>query len=301
MFRIIISCLLALPAFCYYPVLCLHGVTGNSGDCTALGNVLRQEHPNTTYVPLKFYENAFSLVGLQTQLEKLVTFVQKIIENDPVFNDGWIMVCHSQGALLCRSLTQYWSEHKIHTLVSLAGPQAGVYGVEFITDNVPFTKYLPGLVDLIENHIYQIFDSPLFNKYLSVADIWHDPYHESDYLSRNKYLPKMNNVIDHPDKTRFKQNFLKLQQAVFYTGDVGVKDLYDDGISPWQTGAWGYWDANKTMLNMTQTEIWKQDTIGLKKLDDAGRLHVQSVKNIRHNDWIRNESIIKQYVLPWLV
>ena len=91
------------------------------------------------------------------------------------------------------------------------------------------------------------------------------------------------------------------EQAVFYTGDVGVKDLYDDGISPWQTGAWGYWDANKTMLNMTQTEIWKQDTIGLKKLDDAGRLHVQSVKNIRHNDWIRNESIIKQYVLPWLV
>jgi len=300
MLQILTLVLLIVPSLCYYPVLCMHGVTSGASDCNTVRDVVTKMHPNTTFVELKFYENALSLVGLQTQLDAMIPFIQKIVENDPVYDNGWIMICHSQGALLCRSLSEYWSGHKIHTLISLAGPQAGVYGVEFLTDNVPFTKYLPHLDKIMVDHIYEIFDSPLFNKYLSVADMWHDPNHMNDFLTRNHYLPKLNNLVNHTDMERFKQNFVTLQQAVFYTGDVGVKDLYDDGIAPWQTGNFGFWDANGTMVNLTDTRIWKEDLIGLRKLDDAGRLHVQSVKGVRHNDWIHNESIIEQYILPWL-
>merc|ERR1719499_2495149 len=120
------------------------------------------------------------------QLERMKPFVENIIsKNATLYENGFNLVCHSQGGLLCRCLAQYWTGHKIRNLISLAGPQMGVYGKEFITDNVPFTKHLPRLDDLIENHIYEIFDSKAFDKYLSVADMWHDPYHEDDFLKRN--------------------------------------------------------------------------------------------------------------------
>jgi len=284
----------------YHPVLCLHGVTSDYRGCDTMGRVVTEQHPNTTFEALKFNGNVRSLKGLQKQLEALKPFVENIVSNNPVYKDGFHLVCHSQGALLCRCLTQYWTGHNIRRLVSLAGPQAGVYGVEFLTDNVPFTKNIPNIDEIVLDHIYDIFDLPAFQEYLSVADMWHDPYHMDDFLERNHFLPVMNNLVSHNDSQTFKMNFVSLDMAVFYTGDMGVGDLYDDGISPWQTGAWGFWDANSNMTNMTETKIWTEDTIGLRKLDEAGRLHVESVKGIRHNTWMLDESTIIEYVLPWL-
>ena len=88
----------------------------------------------------------------------------------------------------------------------------------------------------------------------------------------------------------------RLEKAVFC---VGSGPSYDGGIEPWQTGAWGQWDAGqKTMLNMTQQDFYINDTFGLKTLDESGRLITTIVPGASHSDWTGNEDLIKKWVLP---
>ena len=92
-----------------------------------------------------------------------------------------------------------------------------------------------------------------------------------------------------------KSNFIRLKQAVFF---VGSGKSYDGGIEPWQTGAWGSYNSEGDMINMTSQSFYTSDTFGLKTLDTSGRLNLTVVPGVSHSDWTGNEDIIKQYVIP---
>jgi len=69
-----------------------------------------------------------SWVSLNYQLEHIASYIQDHIAADPtMYADGYHLVCHSQGGLTCRCLTEFMDDHNIDTLVSMAGPQMGVY------------------------------------------------------------------------------------------------------------------------------------------------------------------------------
>lgn len=51
---------------------------------------------------------------------------------------------------------------------------------------------------------------------------------------------------------------------------------------------------------MKGQDIYTEDRIGLKTLDDSGRLHVLTVPGVNHFSWHMNVSIVDDYLLPYL-
>ena len=303
----------------FKPVIMMHGVGSGAGEMSTIRRLLNQTHPGTIATSLPLYENSPDAWDhdLQTQVGGVIDAIRKLIAANPeAYKDGYHLVCKSQGALICRCVIEEMDDHKVDTFVSLAGPQAGVYGTacEFsaeivfclLSSHAILSDWLglltfrgivfdglkiPFFERTTANLAYLIAYNWLGQK-ISVANMWRDPNHLDRYESGNVFLPK---YTEHAN-TRMKENFERLKKAVFC---VGSGPSYDGGIEPWQTGAWGQWDAGqKTMLNMTQQDFYINDTFGLRTLDESERLHTTIVPGASHSDWTGNEDLIKKWVLP---
>jgi len=283
-------------ASAYKPVLVLHGISGDAAQYTNFVADLIEEHPGTVAQALKVFEgNPESWIALNHQVESIADTIAEIIAADPdTYKDGYNLVCHSQGALICRCLTEYIGDHNIDTLVSMAGPQLGVYDAAFFS-------FFPDAIDnLTLEEIYHLAYTRVMQATLSVANMWSDPNHVDDYLSDNKFLPKYNNLIDHDKKDEFKANFLSLRKAVFTVGQQADGVTYDGGIGPWQAAVWEYYAPNGTFVDMKQQDVYKQDSFGLKTMDERGDLELVVVDGVSHNEWFNNKDVYLKYVFPHL-
>lgn len=62
----------------------------------------------------------------------------------------------------------------------------------------------------------------------------------------------------------------------------------------------GYYDVNETVVNLREREIYIEDLIGLKTLDEQKNLHIITVPGVTHFMWHKNTSIVDDYILPYL-
>lgn len=75
----------------------------------------------------------------------------------------------------------------------------------------------------------------------------------------------------------------------------------EDGvITPWQSSHFGYYDTNETVIDMRDRNIYKDDLIGIRTLDESERLTLITVPNIPHDEWHKNVSIVDDILLPYL-
>lgn len=57
------------------------------------------------------------------QVAGIIRFISNLTDAQPqLFGQGYHLLCHSQGALLCRCIAQEWDNHNVSSLVSIAGP-----------------------------------------------------------------------------------------------------------------------------------------------------------------------------------
>lgn len=296
--------LLIISTWSYLPVICLHGMGSNANACSTMKSVVQSSHHGTFFWSLAMYENAASFVSLNIQVNTILKTLKARVLTDTRFWRGFHLVCHSQGALLCRCITEAWDNHKIHTLVSLAGPQMGVWSTAYLENYVDVFANYPALANITVENAYRIFNGTAWQRTFNIANLWHDAHHEQDFLDNYMFLPIYNNLVGHEDMDQYKSNFASLKQAVFLMGDFGSYD-FDGGVGPWQSGVFGYYGTNftdyRTMKDVTQHRIWIDDTIGLRALDDQNRLVLQTVKNVKHGDWLHDRNIIQKYYLNYLV
>lgn len=274
----------------YKPVIMMHGVGSDANEMAMIARLLNESHPGTVATSLPLYENSPAAWDhdLDTQVAGVTDAIRKLVAADPaLYADGYHMVCKSQGALTCRCVIEAMDDHNVDTFVSLAGPQAGVFGPDFFAS---FEKQIPLLQNITADAMWLVAYNWL-GQHISVANIWRDPHHLDSYMSGNTFLPKYTDKATASMRT----NFVRLQRAVFC---VGSGKPYDGGIEPWQSGAWGSQDAGGTMVSMREQPYYGSDTFGLKTLDSTGRLNLTVVPGVSHGDWTGNEDIIRKYVLP---
>jgi palmitoyl-protein thioesterase len=195
------------------------------------------------------------------------------------------LLCHSQGALLCRAYVEEYS-HNVESFLSLAGPQMGQFGAtKYWEDYVPFLR------NMTTHEAWKILYTPEIQMYISVAGYWNDPFHHTSFMRGCAFLPR----FTYFNSDRYKYNFLRLKKAIF----LGSRD--DEVIEPYQSTLFGYWNItekqdNYTIVPMEEQYMFKHNLFGLKTMRDRGKLFVHEHEGVWHVDWLSREDLFLKYM-----
>ncbi|CAO1368553.1 unnamed protein product [Diamesa hyperborea] len=274
--------LLIIPLnYAYKPVVLLHGVLSDGDSMLIIEEQIKIKHPGTQVYIIDKFNGWSSLENTLEQIESFFEDFDKIFEDHP---EGIHLVGYSQGGLLARSFLQFYNKHNVKTFISLSSPQAGQYGSAFLHLIFP---------TLVAKNAYELFYSHVGQK-TSVGNYWNDPQQRQLYLKYSMLLPYVNNEVLSTNSSQFRTNILKLDKMVLVGGP-------DDGvITPWESAHFGYFDQNNTVVPLRHRRIYYEDAIGLKTLDNEGKLKLVTVEHVKHVDWHINRDVINEVVLPYL-
>jgi palmitoyl-protein thioesterase len=244
------------------------------------------------YLPGTYVKSVAIGHGAQTswwniydQAEWLATEIQ----SDQKLHDGFIMIAHSQGGLLGRYYLERYNNPRVHTYISWGSPQQGVFGLPGALDN-RFTW-----LNLLETYTYKLMYSSLFQKYVSIAGYWHDPFHNDTYVSKCTFLPYLNNEIPHDLATTFKENICGL------TAMVLVKSIHDTVIEPVESCQFEFYEkgTNCYITPLEKSTLYTEDRLGLKTLAETGRLFLKTA-TCAHSNFQEDEINFVENTLPFL-
>lgn len=211
-----------------------------------------------------------TLGGYFGNLNEQVAAVCDHIASIPQLSQGYNAVGFSQGSQFLRAVLERCQHFdgmpKMHKLITLGGQHQGIMngpacsGPSFnqtpstackaVQRILGFGAYLPW----IRSHIIQ-------------AQYFKDPYHYDKYLAHSQFLADINNERQQKSQ-QYKDNMLSLQQLVL------VRFSEDVLVVPKDSAWFGYWDGTR-LQSMTETDLYQEDWIGLKQLDQQGKVKLE--------------------------
>lgn len=243
------------------PVVLWHGM---GDDCCSAGmNGLRdliQRHTNASRVvslSLSSSPTADRIDGFFLSAPLQVQRACTLLANLPPFH----AVGLSQGGQFLRALVQTCSNVSVINLVTLGGQHQGVYGIprclakeSWICEEVRRLMEDVGVyTSFVQNHLAQ-------------ANYWQDALDEARYLAKNIWLPTVNGYGS--DVAQQKARLIKLNKFVM------VKFLNDTMVQPRISSHFGWYKSgqDKVTVPLNETMLYAQDWLGLKQVDEAGKL-----------------------------
>lgn len=151
-------------------------------------------------------------------VHKQLEMACELVSNDAKLAGGFHAIGFSQGGLFVRALVQTCPGAKVINLISIGGPQQGIFGLPQCLGDVGICEEVRKLLDI---GAY----TPLVQNRLVQAQYWHDPVRVSAYQKDNVFLPGINNegVLKN---TTYKDRLVKIHKMVL------VKFLNDTIVVP---------------------------------------------------------------------
>lgn len=99
------------------------------------------------------------------------------------------------------------------------------------------------------------------------SNYWHDPFDYQTYLAKCQFLPDINNEKATKNPT-YRDNFITLNNLVLvlFTEDTMIQPRISQWFGFYRDG------QDKEVIPMQETDIYKEDWIGLRKLDQEKRI-----------------------------
>ncbi|XAR70492.1 Palmitoyl-protein hydrolase, partial [Bertholletia excelsa] len=199
---------------------------------------------------------------------------------------GYNIVGLSQGNLIGRGVLEFCDGGpRGKKFISIGGPHAGTASVPLCGSGI----FCVLADSLIKGEIY----SDYIQAHLAPSGYLKLPNNIPAYLEKCRFLPKLNNERPDERNSTFKKRFSSLENLVL------IMFEHDAVLIPKETAWFGYYPdgAFHPILPPQQTELYTEDWIGLKTLDDAGKVKYISVPG---NHLGITESEMKKYVVPYL-
>lgn len=244
-----------------YPIALLHGISSDKSELEPVVKWLNTKVPNTVY-NLEIGNGRYSSIfkPMHWQLEQLCNTIYNI----PELKNGFHFICISQGGLLCRGYVEQCNKYPVINLITWVSPHAGIYGL--------------GTIDISFDLIYTF----LYQNIYSFTGYWKDPFKYQEYLNKSSYLATLNNENQNIILKQLqsqKNNMLSLKNFVM------IWSPNDEVLSPPESGKFSFYDINYTkydkykninlpIIDLFDSIQYKHDLIGLKTLNNSGRLHI---------------------------
>ncbi|KAL3598666.1 hypothetical protein D5086_006584 [Populus alba] len=200
---------------------------------------------------------------------------------------GYNIVGLSQGNLIGRGVVEFCDGGPpVKNFISLGGPHAGTASVPLCGSGIFCI-----LADaLMKSEIY----SDYVQAHLAPSGYLKFPNDIPRYLEKCRFLPKLNNEIPEGRNTTYKERFSSLQNLVL------IMFENDSVLIPKETSWFGYYPdgAFKPIVPTKETKLYTEDWIGLRTLDEAGRVHFV---NVSGGHLGISKSDLKKHVVPFLV
>ncbi|XP_046370332.1 lysosomal thioesterase PPT2-like [Haliotis rufescens] len=265
----------------YKHVVFMHGVLAGTEEFTLLVKQLQTDHPGTNVTLISSYSEVRSVKPLWVQVNTIQSQVAAVMADNPA---GIHLVCFSQGGLICRGLLSVL-RHNVDTFIALSCPMAGQYG------------YSDDIKKWYENYLAKNLYKVLYTKKgqeISFGNYWMDPHHLTEYRKYSQFLAVINNDTEQGKSQMYKQNFSRLKKLVLIGGP-------DDGvIGPWQSGHFGMYNSTETVLPMEEQRWYKEDSFGLRTLNNRKAIKMLTFAGVTHTNWHKNMTIYQQGIKPFL-
>jgi palmitoyl-protein thioesterase len=195
---------------------------------------------------------ADGLASILTPLADQVEELAQLVRSDARLAAGFHAVGLSQGGLVVRGYIERHNDPPVRRFISVCSPHAGI-------GQCP------------ESPLYRLV-CPLwklapYTAPLAFADYWKDPTDEATYLKSSRWLADMNN--ERTEKVQsYREGMLRLERYVM------VEALNDSMVRPHVSESHGFYSFHPphAALSLRQTEGYRGDWLGLKTLDESGRL-----------------------------
>jgi len=203
--------------------------------------------------------------GFFMNVNDQVKFVCKNLSADPNLAMGFNAVGFSQGGQFLRAYIERCNFPPVYNLITFGGQHQGVYGFpkcpaqsseicEWIRELLAIGAYVGWIQD-----------------FLVQAEYWHDPFAEDEYKRYCVFLPDINN--ENQKNSTYKKNLISLNKFVMtkFTKDTMVQPIESEWFGYYKPG------SDTQVIPLQETQLYKEDWIGMKTLDEANKLAFLSV------------------------
>jgi len=244
------------------PVAIMHGMGSRLVEYEKNIMSLRKAYPGIYIINLNIYPGPPSML---THMLPMMERINQAIKADPMLQDGFNFYGESQGGLEARAYVALHNDPPVHNLIAISGPQEGV-----------------GLCPTLDMPIIKQIcadGAPIIDIYhwpkCSFCDYWHG-LSEDKYLKNSNWLAAVNNAREQKDP----QIAERMKSLNFYMASAGSDDKV---VQPRESACHTFWpwggpQKESAVMDWRQTESYKGDWIGLKTLDEQGKLEFNMYK-----------------------
>eukprot|EP00271_Cylindrocystis_brebissonii_P007680 TRINITY_DN21280_c0_g1_i1.p1 TRINITY_DN21280_c0_g1~~TRINITY_DN21280_c0_g1_i1.p1 ORF type:complete len:333 (+),score=23.38 TRINITY_DN21280_c0_g1_i1:460-1458(+) len=223
-----------------------------------------------------------------TRLDYQVEEVCRKVKKMKHLANGFNLVGLSQGALIGRGYIEWCDDAPpVRTLISLGGPNAGVASTPLCG-----SPFICQVVDFLIK--FGVYTSYVQNR-LAPAGYVKIPTSLDAYYKGCVFLPRLNNELAAARMDVYKRRLAAIDRLVL------ILFLNDTVVVPKESAHFGYFAPNTfgPVVPFDQTQLYKEDWIGLRELNEAGRVDFISVPGghlrISRQDL---EDYVSTYLMP---
>ena len=250
-----------------------HGMGDTCCASSSLGKIsslLKREIPGVYVNSLQFGKSSKEDMasGYFANANDQVATACRVISSDPGLSGGYHAIGFSQGGQFLRAVAQRCPEPPMLNLITMGSQHQGVNGVPRCSGSGLNNAFCTLTRKLMNYGAYTCF----VQQHSIQAQYWHDPLQEEVYQEKNIFLADINNESE-PRNQSYADNLLKLRNLVM------VKFADDTIVIPRESETFGFYAPGQTVqvLSMNETDLYREDRIGLKRLDESGRVKVYVV------------------------
>eukprot|EP01111_Echinosteliopsis_oligospora_P001179 TRINITY_DN1165_c0_g1_i1.p1 TRINITY_DN1165_c0_g1~~TRINITY_DN1165_c0_g1_i1.p1 ORF type:complete len:302 (-),score=69.29 TRINITY_DN1165_c0_g1_i1:19-924(-) len=262
---LLLGAVMATTATTYRPTVLWHGMGDSCCYPFSMGRLqklIESELPGVYVYSIEIGNNEEEdqLNSFFKNVNEQVDDVCQKLKADPQLSSGFNAMGFSQGGQFLRAYVQRCNDPPIYNLVSVGGQHQGVFGMPRCLGNR--TDLCEEMRKLLNIGAYDDF----VQRHLVQAEYWQDPLNREEYLAKSVFLADINNEININET--YRQNLISLNRFSL------VKFTEDSMVQPRESEWFGFYKEgqDKITIDVNQTALYLNDTIGLKTLMDSDKV-----------------------------